>query len=70
MSQLRLKQILDIISSNPQPGDYFSYNSVSGKYENTSAPLDGTSGTSGNDGTKGEPGDVGPAGKGNDNRRR
>src|SRR5210317_392894 len=60
--QLRIKQILDFISSNPQNGDYFAYNSATGNYENVAAPLDGSSGTDGTSGTNGTDGSSGTDG--------
>ena len=38
MSQLKLKQILDFLSSSPTTGEVLSYNSSTGKYENQQLP--------------------------------
>ena len=38
MSQLKLKQILDFLSTSPVNGEVLSYNSSNGKYENTRLP--------------------------------
>jgi hypothetical protein len=35
MSQLKIKQILELISASPSDGDVLSFNSSSGKYENS-----------------------------------
>ena len=38
MSQLKLKQILEFLSTSPANGEVLSYNSGSGKYENSALP--------------------------------
>ena len=53
MSILKLKQIQEILLTSAQNGDYLAYNSSTGKWENTAAPLDGADGTSGSSGTSG-----------------
>ena len=62
MSRLRLKQIKEILLTNPQNGDYLAYNNATGQWENLAAPLDGTSGSSGSSGTSGSSGSSGSDG--------
>ena len=38
MSQLKLKQILEFLSTSPVSGDVLSYNEGTGKYENAALP--------------------------------
>ena len=38
MSQLKLKQILEFLSTSPLNGEVLAYNSSTGKYENTALP--------------------------------
>ena len=41
MSQLRLKQILDLFSINPDHGDFLAYNSANSRYENIAQAING-----------------------------
>lgn len=44
MSRLKLKQIQEILITSEQNGDYLYYDSASGLWKNTAAPLDGADG--------------------------
>ena len=64
MSQLKLKQILELSSTSPVNGDVLKYNSSTRKYENSALPdaFDGTSGRDGGNGTNGTSGSSGSSG--------
>ena len=64
MSQLKLKQILELSSTSPVTGDVLTYNSSTRKYENSALPdaFNGTSGRDGGNGTSGSSGTNGTSG--------